>query len=210
MRRSKTVKEDIPSYQSGPELLKGEARRIFLATREKPHIQVAYDFGLDRFYSTESSMMSKMSKTIRMVLDNPEEYDITQSDIISVEEATRQRSILKRSDPMSGLSVRQKNELETKSIVDTVTSARDLATGLLFRKLKQLDASKGMLKKESMVNLAKVAGILIDKGQILRGEATQNIAVLSKHIRSDMSAEDALSAIIKERESILAEKENAS
>ena len=47
--------------------------------------------------------------------------------------------------------------------------------------------------------LATTVGILFDKGQIIQGEATENVAVLAK-IKSDMSPEEMMDAVLKMRE----------
>lgn len=204
---SKTAEAEIPSYPSGVELIRGEAGKMYLDLKDMTYLEVGYKYGLDRFYASENSMKGAVGKCIQFVLENPNRYEISNEKILEVEAATRKRSAV-AVQAERGTTVREKRDLgKIKGINDLVTNARDLAAELVLTKLRQLNGSKSALKKESIVSLAKVMGILVDKGQILRGEATQNIAVLSRHIKSDISPEEAIKAIIETREVNQSEKE---
>lgn len=78
---------------------------------------------------------------------------------------------------------------------------------LINKKLDHLGKDKKSLDKVGIGELAKVAGILFDKGQIIQGQSTENIAVMSKNIKTDMSPEEAMEVLLNMREVNQAKKE---
>lgn len=86
-----------------------------------------------------------------------------------------------------------------------VIEGRNKAAMLIHKKLDLLNRNKKALDAVSLTQLTTAFGILFDKGQIIQGQATENIAVMSK-ISNDMSPEDTLNAILRMREAEIADK----
>jgi len=199
--RSNTVALDIQSYQTGADLLRGEAGRIFLHLEDKPFIEVAYLFGLDRYFSTEPSMRGAITRAFNLVLDNPESYDIPSEKAAFIQGVVSQRAIMK---PVA-TTLREEadaKELKDMNLGETVLESRNLATRLVRRKLDHLDRNPKALKEMSLKELIGAFHILFDKGQIIQGAATEHIAILS-NISSDMSPDEALGAVMKMREQMI-------
>jgi hypothetical protein len=193
-RRSLTVKEDIQSYPTGAALVREEAGRIFLNLEDLNNIEVAYKFGLDRYFTSESSMRAAVNRAYNLVLDNPSGYKILPEKAAYIQGLVTSRQIVKQP-----ASVREEREIEEMDITKVMLGARNLAAKLVKTKLEWLDEHPSALKEESLVNLSKVLGTLFDKGQIIQGQATEHIAVLS-NIDSKMDPDEALKAIVAMRE----------
>ncbi len=205
MAKSKTSTErKLDSYTSGMDLLRSEATAIFLCLADKTPTQVGYEFGLDRFYSTDASIRASVHKAFQMVLQDPESYDIPMAKAAEIQAIVSARALQITKD--HALTVREKKELSNAEIPELVTEARDTAYRLINAKLDIIESSKTELKNAKLSDLVKAGDILFNKGQIVRGEATQNIAILSK-VDKNMSAEDALTAIVQMQEMVAQEKE---
>ena len=98
------------------------------------------------------------------------------------------------------ITKREQAELQKAEMTELVTEGRDRALRLLHMKFDDLERNKKELKNLKITDLAKVVGTLFDKGQIAKGEATQNIAVLSKNISKDMDPEKALQVVFEMQE----------
>jgi hypothetical protein len=194
-RRSKTVDIDIPSYPKGSELIQGEAGRIFLQLENHNHLEVAYLFGLDRYFTSESSMRSAITRAYNLVLADPMKYDVAPEKAGFIQGLVSSRGIVKRNPE----SIREENELKQMDITGMILSTRDLAAGLVRRKLDYLDKHPKALQEEKLKDLGWILGVLFDKGQIIRGEATEHIAVMSS-LPEHMNPDEALKAILQMRE----------
>lgn len=191
----------VPSYPTGAALLRGEAGNIFEQLETKGNIEVAYLFGLDRYFTSESSMRSAVTRAYNLVLDNPKGYAILPTRAAFIQGIVTSRQILKRPE-----TVREKLEVEALDITKVTLNARNLTAKLLMDKLQWLDEHPRALQEESIVNLTKVFTSLFDKGQIVQGAATEHIAVLSQ-IDSKMDPDEALKAIMQMRENTIAKRE---
>jgi len=70
---------------------------------------------------------------------------------------------------------------------------------LLNKKLDVLTENPRAFANESIMNLAKIAGIAFDKSQIVRGEATENIS-LRAQVDENITPKMALEQLLKFRE----------
>src|SRR5690606_26258617 len=86
-----------------------------------------------------------------------------------------------------------------------ITGGKNKALMALHRKFDYMMQSKKALNDVSLSQLAQTFGILFDKDQILKGEATENIAVMAQ-VDKDMKPEDALAALGRFREAQEVEK----
>ena len=128
----------------------------------------------------------------------PEKFIVHPDTVELVVKAVQERGIGGAATKSNKPTVAEQNE-DNRSVEELLTSNRDLANKLVHKKLVALDSSKKALRNESVVSLGKIFGILFDKSQIIRGQATEQILHLSK-ININMSPDDALSAILRMRE----------
>ena len=191
-------------YTSGAELLKGEAGKIFLSLLEHTPIQVGYMVGLDRFYKTDASIRAGIYRAYQEVLKEPAKYDIPLEAAAEVETRVKSRSL--QATKSQAIKKQETAELQKIDTTSLIVKGTDRSLVLLHKKLDELEKG-GALKNIKITDLVKVVTALFDKGQIARGEATQNIAILSKNISKDMSSEDALEEVLNSRETIAAQKE---
>lgn len=178
--------------------LKSEQKtEIFKMLAYKPSYEVGLEFGLDKFYKNKRAVMNKVYQAYMQVKEKPEEYGIELSTVDLVLKAMGARAIEGRN-----------TAIETPKDVDiqtTVLKIRDKSFGLIDKKLDRVSKSRKQLDATSFKDLGVIAGISFDKGQILRGEATENIAIQAK-IDKNISPDDALDMMMKIREEIVAKK----
>jgi hypothetical protein len=196
MAKSLTVEHPVPAYESGAALLKAEAGRMFVELDKLSFIEVAYKFGLDRYFSTEGSMRSAVMRSVNLVLDNPSSYDVSKEKAEAIHMIIQARNVNKATKPET---IRAQKELAEQDITKMITGSRDLVTRLLRKKLEYLDRNPKALKEEKIRDIAWVVGVLFDKGQIVSGQATEHIAVLSS-INDKLNPDEALKAIMEMRE----------
>lgn len=196
--QSKAVDIPLQAYPSAKELIEAEAGRIFLALEDKTSYEVGIMFGLDRYYTAASSVKNTIMKAYNMVLSDLAKYDIDPVKAAIVQTKVSARNLAKQNS--EGATLRERTEIEKFDLKEQVTGTRDLALKLVRKKLEHLDKSPKALKEEKTKDLAWIAGLLVDKGQIVQGQATENIAIHSK-IDSNMSPEDAMRAMLALRDS---------
>lgn len=90
-------------------------------------------------------------------------------------------------------------KIDTKELIEMSKDTRNLAIQTLEKKLVQLYLDPEQLEKTSIVHLATVFGILFDKGQLMQGLSTENIAITAR-IDVNMNSDDALKELNKMRE----------
>ncbi len=186
-----------------------EVAGMFRLLKDKGYAEVGYEFGLDKKYKNSASMITAVQRATSRVRDNPEKYGIsidTVNDVLTALEHRKTAGLLNR--PVEeNLTLREKNELlDPKDIKGMVTLGRNKAAKLLNTKLDRISKSKKMLDELDLGKLATVVAIMVDKSQILSGQATENIAVLSKNIDSNLSTEEAIEIALRMREKNMAEK----
>lgn len=196
--RSKSVDIDIPSYPTAAALIRDEAGRMFLNLEEKSLLEVGYLFGLDRYLKTEGSIRSAVSRARNLVLQEPEKYGVSMEKVAYIQGLLNGRAIVQKPE-----TLREERSLETMDISTMVVDSRNLATKLVKKKLDHLDQSPKALAEMSLKELIGAFHILFDKGQIIQGQATENIAVLSK-ININLNPDEALAAIMRMREEMQA------
>lgn len=191
-------------YQSGPELIREKTKEIFMLLLEHTPIQVGYLVGLDSLYTTDASIRSGIYKAYQYVLEDPKKYDIPMETVAEVEKRMKERTI----GPAKAKAEKKqaKRELQQASTNELIVSSTDRTLALIHQKLDDMERT-GALKNVKITDLVKVFSTMFEKVQIVRGEATQNIAILSKSISNDMSADDALEQVLHGRESVAAQKE---
>ncbi len=196
---SKTVAIELKSYPTSKDLLGAEAGKMFLALKDKSLIEVGYLFGLDRWYKNEASMKSAVMRAYSTVLENPKQWDIEEKEAGLIQGIVQSRNVNKKEPETL-------RETQKGDILSEVLQARDISVRLMKKSLEYLEKHPKALKTQNIVSLAKVMGILFDKGQIVSGQATENIAVMS-NLPDKIDPIEAMKAIMSMRESTLAEKQ---
>lgn len=192
---------DLPSYTSGMALLEEQAGEIFRCLENKTYLETAYEFGLDRYYSSEDSMKSAITKAYNIALDNPSKFGLTMEEAAFIQGKIQGRNI-GRKDPET---VREAKEIAALDISTQINETRDLVAGLVRKKLEFLNRNPKALKEEKLKDLGWLLGVLFDKGQIVAGQATEHIAVMS-NIPEHIDPAEAMKAIMKMREEQIAKK----
>lgn len=189
----------LPSYKTANELLEDQGGNIFRALEDKSFSAVAYEYGLDRYMKTESSMRNAIYRVYNTVLENPSKYGIQPDKAVMIQKIVSARSFKKEPDTLRG---ERESGLDINRIL---LDSRDVAAKLVLKKLDYLDRHPKELKEMKLRDLAGVLATLFDKGQIAEGRATEHISVLS-NINVNMSADEALQAIFGLRETIVSTK----
>lgn len=169
-----------------------QKRAIFKALSGKSQFHVAREFGFEKEHKSNSAQIAQVNKVYREVKENPEKFAISQEVLNMVEQAMEARRTA-RSAP---LEVLQDVQVDEKQLV---VGAGRKAWILLNRKLDYLGKNKEAFQEESLMNIAKMAGITFDKSQIVKGEATEHIALKAK-IDQNITPEQAIEQLLKFRE----------
>ena len=168
---------------------------VFKMLAYKPLYETGIEFGLDKHYKDVKGVKNAVYRIYNEVRQNPEVFTIEPQTVELVVTAVSERSV-SRVQP----SLRETNETINKDdIKSLVVGGRNKALKLVHSKMDRIGKSRKKLDAVSVGELAKVAGILFDKAQIIQGEATEHVAVLAK-IDKNLLPEDALSLVLKMRE----------
>lgn len=176
---------------------------IFKALASKPLYEVGLDFGLNEYYKKPASVKNAVYRIYKEVKMQPEKFNIS-SETVEVITGVVGNRIVASKEPV------HPDSPEDFDFTTITTKTRDKALGILGKKLDRINASRSKIDKVSVGELAKVFGILFDKGQIIQGQATENIAMLSVHIKDDLSPDDAIGMVLKMREINNVKKEKLS
>jgi hypothetical protein len=179
---------------------------VFKALANKPLLDVGFEFGVDKHFSDRMAIRQAVHRIYKEVLVEPGKYGVSDEvvDFVKSSMATRKAITTRKEteNELVGLDGIDKGDIK-----GLVTKGRDKAAVLLHKKMDMISKSKKRLDKESIVNLAKVLGILFDKSQIVQGEATEHIAVLAK-VDDKLTPQEQMDMLVKLREKTVADKFN--
>lgn len=184
---------------------------MFRMLAEKPLYETGVSFGLDKHYTSVQTVKAKMQRIYQEVKKDPERYFVSQDLCDTVSSIVSNRNPQGKGLNTRGAvpTLREKTEVkaaEENDITGLVLTGRAKAFKLLHAKLDRVGRNKKALDEVQLGTLATVAGILFDKGQIMQGQATENVAVMAK-IDNNLSPEDALSLVLKMREVNIIQKD---
>lgn len=164
--------------------------------------EVGMEFELDKHYKDATSIRNKVYNIYREVSEEPGKFFVHPDTAALVEAAVSSRKIATR----SSTTLAEKQEaIKDADIKGLTLASRDKAGKLIHAKLDYIEKHPKALMNESLVNLGKIFGILFDKSQIIQGQATENVAVMSK-LDTNMTPEEAIQAVLRSREIIQVEK----
>lgn len=209
---NKTIKSDVSDETNSKEIprvnkeLKAE---IFLALKEKPIVEVGKQYGFDKRYPKKSSLVSFVYNIYNTVRKDPEKFGLLQKTVDEIVDKVsgRNAGISTTASSLRKININDEfylADLEKKDIKELTLSNRDKVARLLRRKLDSLGNKE--IKEMKLSEFVNIYGMLFDKGQILQGQATENIAVLSK-IEDGLSSKELLDALLQQRESTVSDKE---
>lgn len=169
-----------------------QKRSIFKDLAAKSQFLVGKDYKFDQYYKSDSGITNAVNKVYREVKENPEAFAITQDVLELVEKAMETRRTNKPAvrNTFGDVKVDQKQ---------LIVGANNKAWILLNRKLDYLAKNKQAFRNESIMSIAKVAGIVFDKTQISKGEATEHIMLKAK-IDQNITPEQALTSLLQFRD----------
>ena len=181
---------------------------IFRKLAEMPLYETGVAFGLDKHYKDAKSVKSKVHRIYQEVQKDPARYFVSQDVVDTISGIVSSRNPQGQGRPLNP-TLRETTEVvsaDENDVSKLVLSGRAKAFKLLHKKLDQVGRNKKSLEAVSLAQLTTTAAILFDKGQIISGQATENVAILAK-IDSNMSPDDALAAVLGMREQNIIAKE---
>ena len=173
------------------------------------YAEAASQIGMDAYYQG-ASLRTAGYQIMKDITEQggPKSIGIDEELAEMVEQSIESRKVFKGRKPEAPtqeLEFTPTDMLDPTDSKQVVVGGRNKAAMLLHKKFDMINKNPKMLKETSLSQLGTVFGILFDKSQIIQGQATENIAVMSK-ISDDMSPEDTLNAILKDRENEIIEK----
>lgn len=167
--------------------------QLFKRLANKSQYRAGVDFGLDKYFDKPTGVINLVNKVYREVKENPEQFAISQ-DVLSLVESgmidRRQKKNAMINIPKDPGNINER---------DLVVGVRNKAWALLDKKLDYLSRNKKAFRDTSIAQLGTLAGISFDKAQIMKGEATEHIALRAK-ISKDTTPEEAMEQLLKIRE----------
>ena len=161
-----------------------------LASKSLTETGLAFDF--DKHYKTQKAVKAAMYRLFNEVKNEPEKFGVQPETVALVVDAVSSRKV-------ASPTLREMSEEEKTDIKGMIIKGRETSMRLINRKLHQLEKSPKALRNESLVSLGKIFGIIFDKAQIIQGQATEHVALLSK-IETNMKPEEAIDMVLKMRE----------
>lgn len=167
------------------------------ALETKTLYEAGLDFELDKHYKDSRSVKSKVYQYYLKVRQDPTKFGVDPKTVEAITTRLQSRTL---PAVREAKSLREKLDDENnKPFPELVLSGRVKAMKLVHAKLDRIGRSKKQIDETNLGTLIIAAGTLFDKGQIISGEATENVAVLAR-IKSDMSPEEAIDAVLRMRE----------
>lgn len=184
--------------------------KITLALENKNLTEVGLEFGFDKHYSKITNLKAAVYRAYQAVCKDPTKYGVSPEQLEAVRVAMNARTKIVQRQATSEISLREKvEEEESLGLKELVLNARNKSIRLLSKKLDRVGRTNKTIDEINLGTLATVTGILFDKGQIVSGEATENVALLARVQTENLSPEEALSTILQMRDVTMAEKEAA-
>lgn len=151
-------------------------KEIFKALATTSTLKVGIHYGFDKVYKDTKAIRNAINAIAFRVKHNPAVYGLSQEVVDMVQAAMTERKVAKNA---SGIALAEKKEVAL-DIKDLVGNIRDKTFMLIDKKLDRVKNSNKKLDAISFKDLGIIAGISFDKSQILRGEATETVTVISK------------------------------
>lgn len=194
---------------------------IFRALGKMPIYSVGVEFDFDKHYANSLGVKNAVYRIYQQVRKDPNKYGVSPEVCDSVVSSVSKRSASAPAEDIvttgtSGVlphisetpTLREKTDVQKVDENDYTTlvlSNRTKAMSLVSKKLNTYKTKK-QIDSLKLSEIVTAAAILFDKGQIIQGQATENIAIMAK-IDDNITPEDALNAILRMREGNMADKD---
>lgn len=201
-------------------------RELFLSLETKNIYDAGIACGLkEKQFANKATLVATVSRRIRRVINNYSKYGISQEHAWAMKTLTASRvpGQMRRGatqhavrnqydDPKAVQGMDNENILlsaeavaearyRRASLEELTLSARNKSWRLLNMKMDEMIADKKARKELKLADIAKVAGITFDKGQLLEGKATEHVATLTKLDGvNTLGADKAIELIMKMKE----------
>lgn len=185
-----------------PILNKEQEVRIFKSLTHLSYKEAAKENGI-LLISPESSdarLTAITQAIVRKIKKAPELWGLTQESVEIVQEALDSRSLKKNPRIRSDIAIQE------ESFRDKLDTMRDTVAEIITKKLEKYNTNKG-IDNVQLRDLKDLLGMAIDKSRLLKGESTENITRLSKIDADNLTPQDAMSIIMKARETLLENRE---
>jgi len=169
------------------------------ALASKTAYQVGIDFGLDKHYKNANTVSAIVTRNWYKVRNEPEKYALSPDLIETVSTAMQERGLANRQGKLRVTHKEAVDKMLTEKIENLAVNNRQKAWALLSLRLDDLLSTRRKREKVSIGEIAKVAAIAFDKGQLIEGKATEHVAMLAK-IDGDMSPQEMIEMTMKMRE----------
>ncbi len=152
-------------------------------------------------YKKKRSLLSAVDRTLKEVRQDPKKFKISDEVLEMIGTSLKERNVVKVSKMGQETPESPEDGLDKLTIKELAQVGTHQALVLINKKLKILYGSKKKLADESLTGLAKTMGILFDKRQISKGEATEFIALQARIENiEEMSTEDKLTILLNARQ----------
>ena len=183
-----------------------EKKKMFLDLATYSYRDLVSKYDLLKRYNDTQSAVAALIQIKRAVVTAPANYNITPEEVALVQKSLDARS---KAQPLSVLVEPQEippvQELEAMEVKDLVARGTKKGFVLLNKKIDQLLKSKRYIARTPLNVIAMTVGVLFDKNQISKGEATEHILMKAK-VGQDMTPEQKMDWILKLREKIAQEE----
>jgi len=149
---------------------------IFRALASKSTLKVGLEYNFDKVYKDTRAIRNAVTAIHNKVKNDPGKYGVTQEEVVLVQKSMADRKVAVHSNEST---LAEKTEM-VDDIKGMITGIRDKTFKLIDKKLNRVMNSTKKLDAISFKDLGIIAGISFDKSQILRGEATETVTVISK------------------------------
>lgn len=178
-------------------------RALFKDLAVYPKYEAGVRAGLDKIYSNKRSLVSSVTRIYQEIKANPEKFTITPDVIEMVDKGLTDRKfntigVTQGNKPTIYEGKEKLDEMDIKELIETGSKK---AWMLYNKKLDSLLKSKKAMKNVSISAIAQAGGIVFDKRQIVRGEATEHISLKAK-ISNDLTPKQKMELILSMREKI--------
>jgi len=173
---------------------------VFKQLAYKSTLEVGLALNLDQHYKDNAAIRNTIMGVYRKIKDNPERFGITQETKQLVMDAMAHRNIQGANKEVS----KAEKEIDSGNVKDLIIGVRDKSLRLLDMKLTRASKSRKALDAIPLQALTIVAGTMFDKSQIIQGQATEHISVISK-IDGNINPQDAIDLVLRMREQNVAQ-----
>lgn len=172
-------------------------RDIFQDIASKSQYQVGLEHGLDKYVGDNNiKIINAVRKIYTEVSEDPKKFGLT-TDIVEMVD----KGLEGRKNKKGKIDIKNEDygDLEEDELKNLVLTVRNKVWQIADKKLDHIAKSKKQFNNTSISQLVNILGMTFDKSQIVKGEATDHIAMKAQ-INDGMTPNELMSEILKIRE----------